>query len=374
MTHYSNIVVAGHICLDIIPTINPFDGGLESFLVPGKLIDIGKAVVSTGGAVSNTGLALHRLGLPVELMGKVGNDPFGQIVLNLLESRGDKLAEGMIVSDSDQTSYSVVISPPDVDRIFLHCPGANDTFRADNIDYETLSKSGMFHFGYPPLMRTMYENDGRELTEIFRRVKKLGITTSLDMALPDPNSPAGKANWPKILADLLPHIDVFLPSLDEIVFMLGDKELQNQPIADGRLLKDISQRLIDMGVAIVVIKLGEAGLYLRTTNDKQRLETMGTSAPKDIAAWTNREFYSPCFKVDVVGTTGAGDCTIAGFLAGLFQSLGPEDALTAAVATGACSVETADATSGVQPWDKMQMRIKSNWNRKAPINAFADLR
>ena len=56
---------------------------------------------------------------------------------------------------------------------------------ADDLDYGAIAKADMFHFGYPPLMRRIFEQDGRELQRLFRRVKETGATTSLDMAQPD---------------------------------------------------------------------------------------------------------------------------------------------------------------------------------------------
>src|SRR5712691_2078947 len=68
-------------------------------------------------------------------------------------------------------------------------------------------------------MERMYANDGIELAAIFSRVKALGLTTSLDLSMPDPNSAAGRANWHAILRATLPYVDVFLPSAEEILFM-----------------------------------------------------------------------------------------------------------------------------------------------------------
>ena len=65
----------------------------------------------------------------------------------------------------------------------------------------------------------------------------------------------------------------------------------------------------------------------------------------------------------MVGTTGAGDATIAGLLGALLRGLGPEQAATAAVAVGACNVEAADALSGVRPWDETWDRVRSGWAR-----------
>ena len=272
------IVVAGHLCLDIIPTFRPTGAAIGDILRPGKLVDVGPAILATGGAVSNTGLSLHRLGSAVALMGKVGDDIFGGAVLEIIRRQGPELASGMIVAKGASTSYSVVLSPPGTDRIFLHCPGANDTFCAADIDYARLPPGGVFHFGYPPLMRRMYEGRGEEVSEIFRRVKARGLTTSLDMARPDPASDAGKADWPAILRATLPHVDLFCPSIDEILFMLDrprfermEKATAGDPGFDSECLSEIASRLLDMGAAVVALKLGDQGLYLRTTADAERL-------------------------------------------------------------------------------------------------------
>ena len=107
---------------------------------------------------------------------------------------------------------------------------------------------------------------------------------------------------------------------------------------------------MDLGAKIVGLKLGNRGFYLRTAGE-QVLVSMGRGRPADLSAWANRELWSPCFQADVVGTAGSGDATIAGFLTALLHKLPPEQAVTAAVAVGACNVEAADTLSGIQPWD-----------------------
>jgi len=368
--HTAEVIVAGHICLDIIPSLSE-DGagvGLDRLLAPGKLVAAGPAVLSTGGAVSNTGIALHRLGVAVSLMGKVGNDLFGRAVLEQLRRQGAALADRMIVAAGEHTSYSVVISPPGIDRMFLHCTGANDTFRAADLKRDALHGARLFHFGYPPLMKRMYADGGAELADMMREVKRMGLTTSLDMARPDPESEAGRADWNAILARSLPDVDVFMPSLEEILFMLNRPLHDRLAAAGGRLadeidgsaLSELSDRLIGMGAAIVLLKLGEEGLYLRTA-DEARIRRMGKCAPENVAQWAQREMLATCYRVEVAGTTGAGDCTIAGFLAGLLKGLSPESAMQSAVAVGACNVERKDATSGVPSWETVQERIRSGW-------------
>lgn len=366
-------VVAGHICLDVIPSLDHLpEGKFSSLFLPGHIISTGPATFSTGGPVSNTGLALFRLGVPARLIAKVGADPFGKIVRGLVESFDPALVGGLVSAPDQSTSYSVIVSPPGIDRIFLHCPGANDTFCADDIDYTLAAEAGLFHFGYPPIMRRMYQDGGTELAEVFRRAKATGVTTSLDMAFPDPSSEGGQVDWRAILKAALPYVDIFLPSIEELLFMLrrDNYDLLLQCATQGDILSEITpgllsslaQELMGMGAKIVVIKMGYRGSYLRTAG-REVLAGMGRAVPSCPQAWANQELWAPCFKVNVVGTTGSGDATIAGFLSALLRDFTPRQAITAAVAVGACNVEAADALSGIRPWDETSARVKSGWER-----------
>ncbi|MFS0726741.1 carbohydrate kinase family protein [Paenibacillus sp. 1P07SE] len=366
------VIAAGHVCLDIIPAIT----GASFGLVPGKLVNVGEAMLSTGGSVPNTGLALHRLGVPVRLMGKVGGDAFGEAILTAIRQEHQGLADGMIVAPGEASSYSIVISPPGVDRMFLHCTGANDTFGADDVGSEELEAAGLFHYGYPPLMRRMYEKEGAELARLMQQAKAAGVTTSLDMAKPDPDGPSGQVNWRRLLEAVLPSVDLFLPSLEELLYMLrrstyedmvrsyGAEGLIDQ--VDGELLHGLAGELLAMGAAIAVIKLGEHGLYMRTTDSAARLAETGRYAPASPESWQSRELYAPCFQVAVAGTTGAGDCTIAGFLAAFILGCGPEDTIIGAVGTGACNVERQDAISGIPAWEDVRQRVVSGWRQHEP--------
>ena len=82
------VLVAGHICLDITPVFSREAG--EVSLDPGKLFVVGPAAISTGGAVANAGLAMHFFGVDVTLLGKVGNDRFGELVRSAVQSFGVK--------------------------------------------------------------------------------------------------------------------------------------------------------------------------------------------------------------------------------------------------------------------------------------------
>lgn len=371
MSEKCEAVVAGHICLDMIPALTAgATGAPAEWLVPGRLIEVGPMPYATGGAVSNTGLALLKLGVNTRLMGKTGRDLFGQAIKQVISAYSASAAKAMVVDPAVSSSYTVIISPPGIDRTFLHCPGANDSFGADDVRYNRLESARLFHFGYPPLMRRMYAEDGRELTEIFRRAKETGVTTSLDMALPDASSAAGQANWRAILKNTLPYVDIFLPSIEEILFMLRPELYHRLNQATHgvdflsqitpALLSDLSAELLDSGARITALKLGRHGLYLKTA-DLPALKKMGRACPPAPTDWANRELWTPCFEVKVAGTTGAGDATIAGFICALLRGLSPEQTLTAAVAVGACNVEAPDALSGIATWEDTVARVNAGW-------------
>jgi hypothetical protein len=71
----------------------------------------------------------------------VGNDLFGQAVRQILTSHDGSLAAGLITDATLSTSYSIIIDYPDVDRIFLHHSGANDSFQAVDILIRMLEKA-----------------------------------------------------------------------------------------------------------------------------------------------------------------------------------------------------------------------------------------
>jgi sugar/nucleoside kinase (ribokinase family) len=286
------------------------------------------------------------------LVGALGRDLFGQAVLEAFRAHDPALGEHMLVREDAATAYAVVLSPPGMDRMFLAHTGANDAFSPDDLTEAHLAGARLLHVGYPPLLRRTYADGGEGLRDCFRRARRLGLMTSLDLSLPDPGSESGQVDWAAWLATVLPEVDVVLPSLDELTFML-DRAAWTAGGLDGATVARLATRLLAMGAGMAVVKLGERGLYVRTAD---------------------RALHVPCFDVEVRGTTGAGDCTVAGFLAGLVRGEPVEECAVLAVGAGACCVEAVDAFSGLLDLDALQRRIAAGWARRPALTALGEIR
>jgi sugar/nucleoside kinase (ribokinase family) len=367
-------VVAGHICLDMTPSFSRGGSRLGDVLRPGVLEHVGPLTVSTGGAVSNTGLPLLKMGLRTALMGKCGRDRLGQMILNILRDQAPGSQEGMQSIEGQETSYTVVLAVPGLDRVFLHNPGANDTFGPEDIRMETVSRARLFHFGYSSLMERMYTGDGEQLTEIFRTVKQAGLTTSLDTSCPPVQSRAAGADWNEIFRRTLPHVDLFLPSAEELLLLLdrekyleleqraGDAEVLG--LVEPEMLSQLGRRCLEYGAGVVLIKCGHMGIYARTAGVK-RLEACHAGQGRDLSTWADRELMVPSFDVgEVVSATGAGDCAIAGFLAGWLEGTGLDEALHLACGAGAQNVTVPDSVSGIRALDETRQWLASRPPRR----------
>lgn len=359
-------VVAGYLGVDITPGFsNRNPATFAELFRPGRLIETEGLHFSLGGVVANTGLAMRKFGQAVALMGCVGADALGDIAVSQLKQAG--VTSGIRRISSTGTAYGIVIAPPGMDRVFLEDPGCNRIFTADDIDYGLVGRSRLFHFGYPPLMEALWSEGGAKLKVLLERVRRQGTVVSLDMTLPDLAAPAGKADWREILSSILPLVDIFVPSIEEILFMLEPQlYFQIEERAAGGDMIDaipaeqygrIADKILDMGARVLLIKAGHKGAYLRTAN----LEELNSSALllSDRAGCPTGTFISPLpvesgrFR----NASGAGDCAVAGFLTALLED---ENIITAgqyAMMAGRDNLYGQDAFSGLMEWPHMSRLI-----------------
>ena len=370
------IVAAGHTCLDLIPafTIEGKVDKMTDVLVPGKMINMGNCVVVGGGPVTNAGVSIRRLGVKTELIGKIGDDDFGKQILQWYEEHEGHF-KGIHMVKGESTSYTIAICIPGIDRFYLHHCGANDTFGYDDMDFDLVARSKLMLFGYPPWMRKIYDNTGKELTKILKKTKELGTTTVLDLSLPDVNSYAGQVNWKAILTDWVPLSDIMVPSAEEIFYFLyKEKFLEKkaklgpkESVLDHMTVKEISglgKDLIKMGTPIAMVKCGHRGLYIRT-GDKDQLKKLGAAGCMDLDNWANRELWFPVYHEDkFVGALGSGDSAIAGFLSAFVRGLSIETCLRYANAAGSMNVTVPDGLSWNKGFEDLTKRIKAGWKTK----------
>jgi sugar/nucleoside kinase (ribokinase family) len=310
-------LVAGHVCIDLVPAL---DGDI--YLLPGRLEEVGPLTMRAGGCVANTGVALADLGADVRLEALVGADPLGDWLTELV---------GTLVAPASQlrrmpgvgTSYSVALEPPDSDRMFLHHVGANALF--DGTDIE-LGDAELLHLGYLTLLPGLWTNDAAPARALLERAKAAGLTTSVDLAVVDRRS---GVDWPRLLATVLPLVDVISPSVDDLASIHPAAEL------NGRAgIERTAASLIEQGVAICLITAGDQGMVLRTA-DTQRLASGGRVLSEMRDQWAKVSIAHDAPLVQIASTVGAGDAATAGLLYGLMAGDYPE--MTVELATRAAA-------------------------------------
>jgi len=261
----------------------------------------------TGGCAVNTGIAMAKLGMDVGVIGKVGDDGFGDFLIKVLSSHG--VDTKGVVRDSDaSTSFTFIMIASDGERRFLHTMGANATFCIKDVNMRIVKKAKLLHVAGTYLMSTF---DGRQTAKVLKDAQAAGVATSLDTAYND-----RLKDWLGVIKPSMPHLDYFLPSIEEAERISGKKTP-----------KDMAQFFRDLGCKNVGIKLGRKGCYVLTEDGEVR---------------------APIYKVKTVDSSGAGDCWIAGFLTGVLKGWDVEKSACFGNATAAHCVQAIGCTAGVK--------------------------
>lgn len=271
----------------------------------------------TGGCAANACIDLSKMGQDVGIIGLVGNDGFGEFILNRL--KGQKVdITGLKTTDRATTSASLVLSNSDGERTFIHCYGTNAVFSEQDIDYRIIKECELLFVAGTLLMPAF---DGQPTANVLRRAKEMGKYTVLDTAW----DPTGR--WMSAVGPCLPYLDLFIPSFEE-ARMLSGKENE----------KDMAGCFLEAGAKTVVIKMGEKGCYIK--ND-------------------SGEHYIDAYRVEAVDTTGAGDSFVAGFITGLVNGWDLRRCGEYANAVGAHCVMKMGATEGIKSMNEIISFIES---------------
>jgi sugar/nucleoside kinase (ribokinase family) len=274
---------------------------------PGRLVLVDEMALHTGGCALNAATGLARLGLPVEVIGRVGTDPFGDFLLRTMAERGIG-TQGVSRDPELGTSATMVMVAPDGERRFVHYIGANARLRLDDVDMGLIAGAAILHVGGALVLPGL---DGPPIAALLQMARSAGVITFLDTVWDD------TGRWMDLLGPSLPHTDYFVPSLAEAQALTG----LNDP-------EDVTHALLDRGVGTVGLKMGSAGcLVVSGTSERLRL---------------------PAFEVPVIDATGAGDAFAAGFMAGVWLGWSLEQTARLANAVGALCVTGAGASGNVR--------------------------
>ncbi|MBO0845640.1 MAG: carbohydrate kinase family protein [Nocardioides sp.] len=263
------------------------------------------ATLVIGGSAAITAHGLARLGRPVALLAAVGDDVLGHALTNLLAGAGVH-TDRVLVRRHLSTGLTVVLNRAD-DRAILTSIGAIDTLTAAEVleAATELRPGGLRHVHVASYF--LQPGLARELPDVLRSLRELGLTTSLDTN----DDPSGR--W-RGIAELLPHLDLLLPNRAEAVALGRDADVRRAAHA-----------LAAHGPTTVV-KDGDRGAFA----------VLPDGSVTEVRA-------APVTPVD---TTGAGDTFDAAFLAAWGDGVGIESALGRAVVAGALSVAHIGGTAG----------------------------
>jgi D-tagatose-1,6-bisphosphate aldolase subunit GatZ/KbaZ len=221
--------------------------------------------LGSSSAILAHNLAL--LGSKVTFSSRVGGDALGQMCCRWLQEAGVQV-DHVVQSASGSNTGITVILPFSTTRRILTYPGAMFEMGIEDLDLDYLGTAKHFHLSSLFLHRKL----SADIPELFREMKRRGLTTSLDTN----DDPEDK--WAGVLEDVLPLVDVLLCTESELV-----KMAKAEPAAERMSAK----------VPLLVVKRGAAGAS---------------------AYFEGRRIDVPSLRVEVKDSVGAGDTFDAGFL------------------------------------------------------------
>jgi len=301
----TGIAVAGSVIVDKINEI-------KAYPEIGQLAQISRVETAVGGCVPNVALDLKRIcpELDVHAIGKVGDDENGAYAIGVMKKGGVDVS-GIAVSDTDNTSFTDVMSIKSGQRTFFNYPGTAADFGYGDIDFENLN-ARILHLGYFLLLEKVDQGDG---LRILKKAKELGILTSIDLV-------SENTDRYSLVLPCLPYTDYLI-----INEMEAGKLTGLEPVDDN--LEAIARQLQKMGVREkVVIHKPEYAVCL--SGEDYTL----------VPSYSLPDGY-------IKGTTGAGDAFCAGTLLGIYKGWQDKEILEFASACAVMALGSADATSGL---------------------------
>lgn len=249
-----------------------------------------------GGKGANQAYAAAKLGGTVAMMGRIGDDEFGQSMRGNLARAGCDVS--WLRTTPGSSGVALIFVAETGQNSIIVVPGANGRFLPEDVDADAA------HLNDAAVVLLQLENPVPTVLAAARRSKDRQARVILDPA-PAPATPLPK--------ELFGLVDILTPNETEAAILAG--------LPPGRLTPEeaepMARILQSMGVATVVMKLGDQGCLL--------LER-------------ERATHMPAPAVRAVDTTAAGDVFNAGLAVGLAEGMALADACRFAVSASALSV------------------------------------
>ncbi len=296
-----DIITIGDCCVDLcmdLGEVMPRFGQTEQW-VPGYFLEM-------GGSACIFACQAAKLGLRVGILGRVGDDAFGQLMLRRMQEAGVDTRH-IIVDRSLNTGLGVLLCRPNGDRSILTYAGSLNAVYPEQINDEFLRQGRHLHYCSYYLQTNLQPAAPR----LLQRAKELGLTVSLDTNW-DP-----AAAWDGGLQQALAQCDVFLPNDQEAL------AISHRPTLEEALPALAAQ------TPLVAIKMGERGALVQRGHERIAVPVQPVER--------------------VVDTVGAGDSFDAGFLAGWLRGLPLEQCARIGNACGRASTQARGGFMG-QPW------------------------
>jgi len=232
-----------------------------------------------GGAPANVCIGLAKLGVKAGFIGKVGEDPFGQILVDVLQKNGVDVSRVRFDPDTRTTLAFVCIKKEgENDFVFYRNPGADMMLRQEELDENFIAESSIFHFGSISMTSEPCYSATLKAIEFARKHKTL---ISFDPNL-RPNLWKNLKEAKEKIIEGIKSADLVKLNETELEFITGTKNLVKG-----------AENLLQKGPKIVVVTQGEKGSF-----------------------FYNRKGYGfmPAYRVKVADTVGCGDAFTAGII------------------------------------------------------------
>jgi len=259
------------------------------------------------GTAAGAALVAARLGVQVALAGAVGDDMNGLFVRAGLESLGVD-SRLLVTRPGEATSSTLLAVESDGRRSSFHRPGAGMTPPLDAAVVAAARASRFVHYAAVGGQTT----NGGPGAALLAEAKAGGALVTCDLISP-------RAGAVEEIARLLPHVDYFMPSAAEAVFLSGTDDLDRA-----------ARHFVDLGARACVIKNGRQGV---------------------VALLDGQPHAVPAFAVTPIDTTSCGDAFCAGFIAALDRGWPPLDACRFAAMTAGLVAEGVGTLGALQDFD-----------------------